>query len=85
MIEHSAIAKILPAQNKDKILDLFTRLEISPIDTCEAYYFLMNAITTLIADDHSSIHLGVFKHQQNVRYSGVVFTFINGQFIVIHS
>ena len=45
----------------------------------------MNAVNSLISDDHSNVNLDVFMNHQSVRYSGVVFSCINHEFKVVHS
>lgn len=85
MIGKSALASILPPSKQNQIMQLFYDVERNGVDTPEAYYFLMNAVNALISDDHSHVHLEVFMHQHDVRYSGVVFSLVGGEFKVIHS
>ncbi len=66
-------------------MEIFTKIEKNPINTSEEYYFLMNIVSSLISDDHSSVNLDIFTNNEDVRYLGFIFSFVDGSFKVIHS
>ena len=77
IIDKSALRAITSKENKDKMINIYKKIQNGePMDENQ-YLFTMIEIGNLLMDDHSSISLDYFTNTQNTIYNGVLFNYFN--------